>query len=51
MIIAILGHLVDLVKKTENLSVPAATIQTLAEFSQRSKGKISRTVYPDNVSL
>jgi translation initiation factor eIF-2B subunit alpha len=33
-----LKHLVSLVEKTEDLSFPAATIQTLAEFSQRSQG-------------
>jgi len=34
--------LCELVKKTQDLSFPAATIQTLAEFSQRSQGIASQ---------
>lgn len=40
----------DLVKETHDLSFPAATIQTLAEFSQQIQGTLS-LLYIDNLIL
>lgn len=47
IVLALLSHLCDLVNKTQELGFPAATIQTLAEFSQQSQGtgSVLQTVY------
>ena len=39
-LLEMMQHLCELVKKTHDLSFPAATIQTLAEFSQQIQGNL-----------